>query len=157
MLSGLASIFQAATFILATKAMLISAQDKHCSSLNETLSYSQLIGMDCQQCIGQWRQNWHRIICRNETDTSIDRGCCESWCEQLASCFRQSSNWTSCCKQMWRCRNPRKKLSINTTDSLYFGSIKVKHCWARGFTAIKLTTVIKPPQFPNKKLVDTIL
>ncbi|XP_022777873.1 uncharacterized protein LOC111319341 [Stylophora pistillata] len=94
------------------------------------------------------------MICRNETDTSIDRGCCESWCEQLASCFRQSSNWTSRCTQMWRCRNPRKKLSINTTDSLYLGSIQVKHCWARNFTAIKLTTVI---EFPSKKLVDTIL
>ncbi|XP_022808399.1 uncharacterized protein LOC111345388 [Stylophora pistillata] len=55
---------------------------------------------------------------------------------------------------MWRCESPRKKLYLNTTESLFLGSIQVKHCWARNFTAIKLTTVI---EFPTKKLADTIL
>ncbi|PFX23720.1 LINE-1 retrotransposable element ORF2 protein [Stylophora pistillata] len=52
------------------------------------------------------------------------------------------------------CSEPFKTFYINITDSLYLGSIEVKHCWARNFTAIKLTSAI---EFPSKKLLNAIL
>lgn len=140
-----------------------SNAENHCSSFNETLSYSKLNGTECQQGLGQWRQNWRKMICRNESDTYIDWDCCKSWCEQLASCFRQSSSWTSRCKEMWRCKQtrkiPRKKLSIimtNTTDSSYLGSIKVKYCWKTKFSAIKLISAIEVSAFDTCVTVPNV-
>ena len=123
--------------------LFVSNADGHCSRPNDTLGPSELNRSDCQQYVRKMPQQWRRMKCDNETPTSIDETCCHSWCEQLTSCFSQLPPWEKYCVRMWRCRKkPRKKISIiltNIRDSSYLGRIKVKHCWAKNFPAIKIT------------------
>ena len=125
--------------------VFVSNADGHCSRPDDTLGPSELNCSDCQQHVREMPQYWRRMKCGNETPTSIDKTCCQSWCKQLTSCFSQLPFWKEDCVRMWRCRKnekPRKQISIiltNTTDSSYLGRIKVKQCWKLNFPAIKIT------------------